>query len=222
MTVIECEFHGLINYNPFVRFIHVHVKHLSYLSGVSTDVSNRPRGVSWCVWSILRFIVNVKNLNNTVAILGPSIVAGGILTSRLPCAWIVCRSLSFWVPLLYPYLLCTKHTVYIFSLNYLYAHKTTNLTSFMVEENGNNCLPQLVTSIVIPQCNSINNSDDGAAVELSTLPRESHLNLCRVFWNVACLLSPPLPFPIQSGCPLAGGLTLYRCAASATRKSKRA
>lgn len=51
----------------------------------------------------------------------------------------------------------------------------------MVEENGNNCFPQLVTSIVIPKCNSINNSDDGAAIKLSTLPRESHLNLCGLF-----------------------------------------
>lgn len=67
-----------------------------------------------------------------------------------------------------PYLLCIKHAVYIFSLNYLCAHKTTNLTSFMVEENGNNCLPQLATCIVIPKCNSINNNDDGAANQTSS------------------------------------------------------
>lgn len=68
-----------------------------------------------------------------------------------------------------------KHTVYIFSLNYLYAHKTTNLTSFMVEQNGNKCLPQLATCIVIPKCSSINSNNDGAAVKLAVLPRESHL-----------------------------------------------
>lgn len=45
----------------------------------------------------------------------------------------------------------------------------------MVEENGNNCLPQLVTSIVIPRCRSINNSDDGVAIKLAILPQESHL-----------------------------------------------
>lgn len=117
--------------------------------------------------------------------------AGGILINRLPCAWIVCRSLSFRVLLLYPYLPCIKHTAYIFSLNYLYAHKTTNLTSFMVDENGNNCLSQLATCIVIPKCNSINNyyNDDGAAVNLSTPPHESHLKpvegvfKCSLSWS---------------------------------------
>lgn len=63
----------------------------------------------------------------------------------------------------------------------LYPHKTTNLTSFMDEENGHNCSPQLVQSTPTPKCNFINKNND-MVDRLVKLPYESNLKLCKWFF----------------------------------------
>ena len=66
---------------------------------------------------------------------------------------------------------------YFKCIKILYPHKTTNLTSFMDEENGCNCSPQLVQSTPTPKCNFINNNSDDAALKLVKLPYENNLKL---------------------------------------------
>ena len=81
----------------------------------------------------------------------------------------------------------------------LYPCKTTNLTSFMDEENGHNCSPHLVQSTPTPKCNFINNSND-AADKLVKLPYESNLKMSKWFFFMQSFLQFLLSFYIKTDC----------------------